>query len=307
MKRIAVALFCVALLVGCGKLRSHPGKTLVEARQGFQSKLVDRGFPRDPVAEPPAIVFRKVSYPAAVGGLAAYLSPDPRDGQKHPAIIWITGGDCNSIDEVWQQAPRDNDQTASPYRDAGIVMMFPSLRGGNTNPGQREGYLGEVDDVIAAADYLSKQPYVDPDRIYLGGHSTGGTLVLLTAECTDRFRAVFCFGPVDTPDRYPDEYVPFQRKGPREMEVRSPGEWMHCVKTPTFVIEGEKQGNAECLRLMARNTSNPELHFLTVRGATHFSVLQPVNRLLAQKVMEDAGPSCQITVTAAELNGLFGR
>ena len=27
--------------------------------------------------------------------------------------------------------------------------------------------------------------------IYLGGHSTGGTLVLLVSECTDRFRAIF--------------------------------------------------------------------------------------------------------------------
>ena len=30
--------------------------------------------------------------------------------------------------------------------------------------------------------FLAKQDYVDPKRIYLGGHSTGGTLALLTAE-----------------------------------------------------------------------------------------------------------------------------
>ena len=75
-------------------------------------------------------------------------------------------------------------------------MMFPSLRGGNDNPGVREGFFGEVDDVLAAAEYLSKQAFVDPQRIYLGGHSTGGTLVLLVAECSGRFRAVFSFGPV---------------------------------------------------------------------------------------------------------------
>lgn len=56
-------------------------------------------------------------------------------------------------------------------------MMFPSLRGGNDNPGVKEGFLAEVDDVLAAADFLGKQNYVDPGRIYLGGHSTGGTLV----------------------------------------------------------------------------------------------------------------------------------
>ena len=33
-------------------------------------------------------------------------------------------------------------------------MMFPSLRGGNNNPGSKEGFFGEVDDVLAAADLL---------------------------------------------------------------------------------------------------------------------------------------------------------
>ena len=66
-------------------------------------------------------------------------------------------------------------------------MMFPSLRGGNDNPGNKEGFLGEVDDVLAAADFLSKQEFVDPNRIYLGGHSTGGTLVLLVAACSNKF------------------------------------------------------------------------------------------------------------------------
>lgn len=73
--------------------------------------------------------------------------------------------------------------------------MSPSLRGGNTNPGVKEGFLGEVDDVLAAANYFEKQKYVDPKRIYLGGHSTGGTLVLLVSEGSPRFRAVFSFGP----------------------------------------------------------------------------------------------------------------
>ena len=37
-------------------------------------------------------------------------------------------------------------------------MMFPSHRGGIDNPGQREGFFGEVDDILAAL------PYVDRDN-----------------------------------------------------------------------------------------------------------------------------------------------
>jgi acetyl esterase/lipase len=109
-------------------------------------------------------------------------------------------------------------------------MMFPSLRGGNDNPGTEEGFLGEVDDVLAAADFLGKQAFVDAKRIYLGGHSTGGTLVLLVAECSDRFRAVFSFGPADNVAGYGPEYLPFDSSNPREIELRSPGRWLASIK-----------------------------------------------------------------------------
>ena len=106
--------------------------------------------------------------------MAAYASPPPADGKRHPAIIWIFGGFDNSIGEIaWQKGPAANDQSAIVFREAGILMMYPSLRGGNRNPGFTESFYGEVDDVLAAADYLSKLDYVDTNRIYLGGHSTG--------------------------------------------------------------------------------------------------------------------------------------
>ncbi len=60
-------------------------------------------------------------------------------------------------------------------------MMYPSLRGAHDNPGQPEGLFGEVDDMLAAITYARKLDYVDPERVYLVGHSTGATLALLTA------------------------------------------------------------------------------------------------------------------------------
>ena len=110
--------------------------------------------------------------------------------------------------------------------------MFPSLRGGNDNPGQNEGFFGEVDDVIAAAAFLSRQDYVDPKRIYLGGHSTGGTLVMLVAEYSDRFRAVFSFGPADDVRGYGGQFVPANLSDPKDYELRSPGRWLSSVRSP---------------------------------------------------------------------------
>src|SRR5215510_31172 len=92
---------------------SQEAISLAEARRGFKTTLVPNKDAQEPVEQAPPKIFRTITYPASAGNMSAYLSPDPKDGKKHPAIIWITGGDCNSIGDVWSPAPRANDQTAS--------------------------------------------------------------------------------------------------------------------------------------------------------------------------------------------------
>jgi hypothetical protein len=315
MKYVPIVFVSMLMIAGCNQQKADPqgkgGKTgmgqanadrsLPDARRGFKTKLARQERDGEAPPVPPPNVFQLISYDAPPGKLAAYLTPKPPDGQKHPAIIWITGGDCNSIGEAWKPAPPENDQTASAFRKAGIVMMFPSLRGGNNNPGVKEGFFGEVDDILAAADFLAKQDYVDSQKIYLGGHSTGGTLVLLTAACTDRFRAVFSFGPVDDVIGYGAEYCPFSMSDPVERELRAPSLWLHSVKCPTFVFEGTDQGNLDSLQIMSRLSKNPALHFIPVRGRNHFSLLDPMTRLLAGKILRDSGGTTNITIAVNEL------
>jgi acetyl esterase/lipase len=310
MKTTSFAMLSLLVIVISGCLAEptpvQEKGTLTEARRGFKPKLVAGPSRAGPVSEPPAAVFRKVRYPSPAGELQAYLSTVAEDGEKRPAIIWITGGDSNSIDDVWTERSPDNDQTASAYRKAGVVLMFPSLRGGNDNPGTKEAFLGEVDDILAAANYLGGQESVDSKQIYLGGHSTGGTLVLLVAECTDRFRAIFAFGPVSDVTGYSEEYIPFDTSNPREVALRSPGRWLNSIRSPTFVIEGT-DGNIGSLQAMQRSSTNPVVHFLPVQGATHFTVLAPTNQLIARKILEDNGPTGNLTLTEKELSQSFAR
>jgi dipeptidyl aminopeptidase/acylaminoacyl peptidase len=298
---IHLALLSLPVLAGClvEPVAGQERTSLREARAGFKPKRVSQSGEREPVPDPPPRVFRKVTYPSPVGKLTAYISVVPDDNQKRPAIIWITGGDCNSVGDVWSPMPAANEQSASAYRKAGIVMMFPVLRGGNDNPGVKEGYFGEVDDVVAAADYLARQKSVDPQRIYLGGHSTGGTLALLVSECSDRFRAVFSFGPANDVSLYPPQYTPFDTSNRREVELRSPGRWIEPIQRPTFVIEGTG-GNISAQRAMAKASSNPMVQFVTARGADHFQVLGPTNAMLARKILADKGTKCNITLTDEE-------
>jgi dienelactone hydrolase len=180
-------------------------------------------------------------------------------------------------------------------------MMFPSLRGGNDNPGRREGFLGEVDDVLAAREYLAAQPYVDLSRIYLGGHSTGGTLAMLVAETTDRFRAVFAFGPVDDVRTYGGDFV-YHVPSDTEAKLRGPIYWLNSVHAPLFVIEGASGiSNAVPLRQMKAKNSNSQIQFIEVPGVTHFSILAAANEAIAKKILADDSSSSGIQLTADEL------
>ena len=289
------------------RVHASPGKNLTASgTRRLHIKARPRSSDRDPADEPPEAVFRLVKFDSPVGKLAAYLSSSDDDGEKHPAIVWITGGDCNSIGDVWSPASPENDQTASAFRKAGVIMFFPSLRGGNVNPGKKEGFLGEVNDILASADYLAKDPRVDPKRIYLGGHSTGGTLVMLVAECSDRFRAVFSFGPVSDVSNYPDQFLPFNRTDSKEIALRSPGRWMESIHSPVFVFEGDG-GNFSSLQAMQRACKNPMVHFYPVPRARSFQRACAAHSALARKVVADTGPGTNITFTDAELGGLMPR
>lgn len=277
-----------------------PQKCLVEAKAGFVTKIVRSDDPFGPPDVPTGPEFNLIQYKSPVGDLPAYVMPDPGDSQKHPAIVWITGGDCNSIGDVWTARDREDDQSACAFRKAGIIMLFPSLRGGNDNPGQREGFFGEVDDVLAATDYLAGLPYVDPERIYLGGHSTGGTLVMLVAASSDRFRAVFSLGPVATAQQYGGRYTYCDPDDEREMDLRTPIAWLHCVKSPMYVMEGAESENwAGASLVMSRFNRNPQIRFYPVPGHDHFNVIAPLTELIASQIIEG-----EVNITPQKIQNL---
>lgn len=302
MRSFSLVLLLFAF--GCNARTSAPGpatpqQTLREARQGFVTKIVKAAAPAGPADSPAGTDFELISYQSPAGRLAAYVTRDPGDGKKHPAIVWITGGDCNSIGDVWSPSERSNDQSASAFRKAGLVMMFPSQRGGNDNPGQREGFYGEVDDILAATDHLAGLPYVDPAQIYLGGHSTGGTMVMLVAEYSDRYRAVFALGPVAAAEQYGGEFVYCNPSDEREMALRSPIQWLASVKSPLFVFEGAAEGNWDAIQLMVEKNSNPNIQFFQVPGHDHFSVIAPLTEKLAGKIVQG-----QVAISPQDLQGL---
>jgi hypothetical protein len=71
-------------------------------------------------------------------------------------------------------------------------------------------------------------------------------------------------------------------------------------------IEGS-QGNASCVQALQDISLNPNLHFQMVPGTDHYGVLGPVNELLAEKIIGDTEPDCNIKLSRNELRSLFNQ
>lgn len=257
-----------------------------------------------PADEPDGKAFELIRYPSPAGELAAYLTPDPKDGKKHPAIVWAHGGFGGIGSYFWEPAGKRNDQSARAFRESGIVMMCPSWRGENDNPGRFELFYGEVEDFLAAIEHVKKLPYVDPQRVYIGGHSTGGTMTLLAAVSSDQFRAAFSFGGmIDGVQTLGDGEgygnTPYDPKSNIDHRLRSPMRYASFIRRPTFYFEGGEyydEGSAGLMQLRAL-THFESFH---LRG-DHFDILNPITHLIAEKITRDTGTQCNIRFTKSEL------
>jgi hypothetical protein len=303
--------FLVCSLTACCKGSNNKATklSLKEFRSQFKTKLTGdpRGIELTEPPVPPSGTFERVKYPSKIGALWAYVTPKPESDKKLPAIVWVHGGFSSSIGESsFTKAEPTNDQSSAAFREAGIVLMIPSFRGGNNNPGKFEELYGEVDDCLAAIAYTKKLSYVDPERVYLGGHSTGGTLVLLATEVGPNVRAVFSFGPKTTVVDYGTDIVPFDLKyesASDEWRARSPIIFMKNIQTPTFVFEGRSSPNAldaGTIGTKALELKIP-LHSYVIPWGDHFTVLRPISELIAKKIKADTGPKTNISFSGQEI------
>ncbi len=295
------------------QLAPRDSQTLLDARHGFTTRLIPSSYKREgPAPDPPSGVFNKVHYQSDVGELVAYVTPDPGDGQRHPAVLWAHGGFGGIGDTFWQPASWRNDQSAAVFRKAGLVLMCPSWRGENDNAGHFEMFYGEVNDLLAAADYLATLPYVDHHRIYLAGHSTGGTLVLLAVAAGGRFRAAFSFGGAPDIERVVSDgagygNTPFDMRIQQEAILRSAVNYTGAIRTPTFYFEGINSSycsDARRMEVLAKRSGVPFTACI-ISGGDHFNILQCISAAVAERILQDSGEKCNISITPAEMNRRF--
>jgi carboxymethylenebutenolidase len=158
---------------------------------------------------------------SATAGAIAQSNPEevvfPSGGLQLHGFLWKPEGSGPFRAIVWnhgsEKLPGSEPALAKFYTAHSYVFFVPHRRGQGRSPGdyiqdqvaqappgeraQRMVELqeAEVNDVIAALNYLKSRPFVDPARIAISGCSYGGIQTLLAGERDLNVRALVPFAP----------------------------------------------------------------------------------------------------------------
>ncbi len=195
-------------------------------------------------------VAERVYYPSSGGLTVSGLLFRPSEGNgPWPTII---------VDHPGFGTAGDFTDVALGIRDHGYLVFNPDYRGSGMSEGSHEGAKGEVDDVIAAIDYLEDQGVIADGRIGIYGQSHGAAISVLAAERDPRIKAVVAeAGFYDAVGLYNnamassdptvktlmDEFLPLvggtPEQVPQEYAVRSALNYTDSMQAATLIIHGE--------------------------------------------------------------------
>lgn len=267
--RLSMLWFGLAAVVGCGSEEvESPGilnrrlASLAEARQRVKTRLmVQQPSPEPYESEVPEGV-EAITYESEGRRLMAWvLRPSRKEGATKegpaPAVLYAHAGFALARGDL---------ETARPFADAGYVVLLPSWRGENGNPGNFEMYYGEVADAQAALEHLAGLPGVDRTRLFSVGHDTGGTIVMLLAMMTNRLRAAAACGGIPDMRAIVQEQkkpafqmMPFDWRDPLELDLRSPARHLRDLKCPLYLFYGERQDQLYYAQAAAMEVLAPNL------------------------------------------------
>jgi dipeptidyl aminopeptidase/acylaminoacyl peptidase len=230
----AVVLIPLLLCVCC----DDPYVGDLAAERAKHTTKLNRQTPSPQQAEPLGAApteARAVTFNSGSLKLKAWISDIPAGAKKQPAIVYCHGGFAFG-EEDWEQA--------EPFRKAGYIVLMPMLRGENGNPGNFELFYGEVDDAIAAGKFLSVLSGVDKSRIYIAGHSAGGTVAALSALLPSPFTAAAAYGAPCDMETFLARgsqfrgVAPFDSDDATERRLRSVTAFIKTLRCPLYLFAG---------------------------------------------------------------------
>jgi dienelactone hydrolase len=288
----------VGVLVGCGALvllcgggivgivwwflspTSFPEQTedYAQARRNFRTSLVRQGpAPQQWFKVVPPRGVKEIDYKSGDLRLKAWVNEPPAAGGRSPAILYLHGGYAFDLED-WAQV--------QPFLAAGYVVMIPWLRGENGLAGSYSLCYDAVDDALAAADVLARLPYVNDQRLYVAGHHVGGTMAMLAAMTSNRFRAAASIsGTCDQVlfVRTEPTEVPFDSDDRREFQMRSPLAFPRSFKCPVRIYYGAHEPflAAPCSKTAQRSQeANLDVEAVQVPGDRESAVVPAIRQCI---------------------------
>jgi carboxymethylenebutenolidase len=207
----------------------------------------------------------------------------PISGRELHGFIWKPEGTGPFAAILWnhgsEKLPGSQPALAKFYTAHSYVFFVPHRRGqgrspgdyiqdlvAQVSPGERarrmvELQQAEVDDVIAALNYLRSQPFVDSARIVISGCSYGGIQTLLSGERDLGVKALVPFAPGAMSW---EQNVPLQDRLVRAVDL---------AKAPVFLIQAENDYSLGPSRVLSKEANKKKKDFQSkiypVFGSTH--------------------------------------
>ena len=285
-------LICISIAIRTHHEQEHKkqllSKPLLESKKTHQTNLTTKAPVQGSFRMPPPPEARAVTYQSDGRQLLAWIvtkkrpygAPVTMTQERHPGLLYCHGGYAIHADTVSE---------VRPYTNKGFVVLIPTWRGENGNPGNYEMCYGEVDDAANALDYLRSMPNVDREQVFATGIGMGGTIAMLLAESTSNLKkAAACSAYPNMFEAGPYSGAPFDPKDDQELNLRSPARHVNSLKCPLYLEYGNEDEESRKYLLQAREMKKDgkdlgkDITVQEISDVNQKTVIPLANRLIAR-------------------------
>ncbi len=186
----------------------------------------------------------------------------PKDfdpNKKYPLILWVHGGPSNQLLPHWP-LPITSYNPPVAFSTLGDFVFMPNPRGSFgegeafTAANRKDFGYGDLRDLLAGVDVVTKKMPIDPNRIGITGWSYGGFMTMFAVTQTHRFRAAVAGAGISDWKSYYGEnsidqwMIPFFGASvyddPAVYAKSSAINFIKNAKTPMLIVVGDRDG--EC-------------------------------------------------------------